>query len=142
MFFCAECHGNEKSTIPARVLHNWDFSPRKVCKAAHEFLTAMAPQPVLCPSAVNPGLFATNKQLRHVRLLRLQLCRIRDFVETCRNRGRLLQLLAPRLYLIQNTELFSLTDLAEINSGELPKYLVAKIDHVSCLIYLPVYIYR
>ena len=91
----------------------------------------MAPQPVLCPSAVNPGLFANNKQLRHVRLLRLQLCRIRDFVETCRNRGRLMQLLAPRLYLIQNTELFSLTDLAQINSGELPKYLVSKIDQLA-----------
>ena len=113
------------------MLHAWDFTPRKVCKAAHQFLSAMAPQPVLCPSAVNPGLFANNKQLRHVRLLRLQLCRIRDFVETCRNRGRLMQLLAPRLYLIQNTELFSLTDLAQINSGELPKYLVSKIDQLA-----------
>ena len=31
LYYCSECHQNGLSIIPARVLHNWDFTPRKVC---------------------------------------------------------------------------------------------------------------
>ena len=35
-------------------------------------------------SALNPQLFDWISELRHVRLLRLQLMRMKDFVDTCR----------------------------------------------------------
>ena len=29
-YYCPACHHNDLAVIPARVVHNWDFSPRKV----------------------------------------------------------------------------------------------------------------
>ena len=29
-YFCEECHWNDSVVIPARVVHNWDFSLYKV----------------------------------------------------------------------------------------------------------------
>lgn len=29
-YYCPSCHHNALAVIPARVLHNWDFTPRKV----------------------------------------------------------------------------------------------------------------
>ncbi len=29
-YFCPSCHHHEEAVIPARVIHNWDFNPRKV----------------------------------------------------------------------------------------------------------------
>lgn len=30
LFFCTKCHWNETMIIPGRIIHNWDFEPRKV----------------------------------------------------------------------------------------------------------------
>ena len=30
MYYCPTCHHNDQVVIPARVIHNWDFTPRKV----------------------------------------------------------------------------------------------------------------
>ena len=30
LYYCSDCHHNEATIIPARVMHNWDFRPRKV----------------------------------------------------------------------------------------------------------------
>ena len=29
-YYCEECHWNDVVVIPARVVHNWDFSPYRV----------------------------------------------------------------------------------------------------------------
>lgn len=29
-YYCSHCHWNDLAVIPARVVHNWDFEPRKV----------------------------------------------------------------------------------------------------------------
>lgn len=29
-YYCSHCHWNDLAIIPARVVHNWDFEPRKV----------------------------------------------------------------------------------------------------------------
>lgn len=29
-YYCSLCHWNDLAVIPARVVHNWDFEPRKV----------------------------------------------------------------------------------------------------------------
>lgn len=30
LYHCKQCHYNNETIIPARVVHNWDFKPRKV----------------------------------------------------------------------------------------------------------------
>ena len=29
-YYCDLCHWNDQVSIPARIVHNWDFEPRKV----------------------------------------------------------------------------------------------------------------
>ena len=57
-------------------------------------------------------------QMRHVRLLRLQLIRMKDFVDTCRQGVELRRGLDSRGlgYLMDNTEMYSLRDLFEVGS--------------------------
>lgn len=31
-YYCSTCHWNDTAIIPARVIHNWEFEPRKVFK--------------------------------------------------------------------------------------------------------------
>lgn len=32
LYYCPTCHWNDSAPIPARILHNWDFTPSKVCR--------------------------------------------------------------------------------------------------------------
>uniref|UniRef100_A0A672NVT1 Phorbol-ester/DAG-type domain-containing protein n=1 Tax=Sinocyclocheilus grahami TaxID=75366 RepID=A0A672NVT1_SINGR len=32
-YYCSSCHWNDTAIIPARVIHNWAFEPRKKCQA-------------------------------------------------------------------------------------------------------------
>ena len=67
-------------------------------------------------SALNPQLFDWVSELRHIRLLRLQLIRMKDFVDTCRQGVVLRSRLDERNlgYLMDNTEMYSLRDLFEV----------------------------
>lgn len=72
--YCHECHTGEQATLPAAVLHHWDFSPRPVCTMAASFLEATANQPLLCVGAINPGLYASTPALGQAHELRQQAC--------------------------------------------------------------------
>lgn len=39
--FCSSCHTNETAVLPARVLHNWDFTPYPVSQMAKSFLDSI-----------------------------------------------------------------------------------------------------
>lgn len=32
-YYCSTCHWNDTAIVPARVIHNWEFEPRKVTSA-------------------------------------------------------------------------------------------------------------
>ena len=102
--------------LPTRVINHWDFLKYRVCDEAAAFLDQIYDQPLLCVSALNPQLYDMVSQLRHVRLLRLQLIRMKDFVETCRQGSELRRGLDDRGlgYLMENTEMYSMRDLFEV----------------------------
>ena len=31
-YYCDNCHWNDTHIVPARIIHNWDFSPQKVSR--------------------------------------------------------------------------------------------------------------
>lgn len=41
LYYCPTCHWNNTAIIPARVIHNWDFVPKKVGRGnrCHYFKT-------------------------------------------------------------------------------------------------------
>ena len=55
--YCSECHRQQTAVLPSRVLRSWDFVPRPVCCVAHDYLVAIRDQPLLCITAINPGLY-------------------------------------------------------------------------------------
>ncbi len=118
LYHCNSCCSRRaKMCLPTRVLHHWDFLKYRVCDEAADFLEQVRKQPVLCVSALNPKLFDWVSELRHTRLLRLQLLRMKDFVDTCRQGLDLRSCLDERDlgYLMDNTEMYSLRDLYEVS---------------------------
>lgn len=59
LYFCEECHKNEKFIIPAFILNHWDFKQHVVSCAAQRYLNTIYKLPLICISAINPGLFDT-----------------------------------------------------------------------------------
>eukprot|EP00048_Salpingoeca_helianthica_P004278 m.75356 g.75356 ORF g.75356 m.75356 type:complete len:635 (-) comp13131_c0_seq1:37-1941(-) len=82
-FFCASCHFLRTAVIPARVLRDWDFTPRPVCNFSLELLQSMYAQPLYSISSVNPGLYVANKELAKARESRLHLLRMRSYIASC-----------------------------------------------------------
>jgi len=117
LYHCSQCCGmRARMVIPTRVLHHWDFLKYRVCDEVASFLEDIYTRPVLCVSALNPQLFDWVSELRHIRLLRLQLIRMKDFVDTCRQGVVLRSRLDERNlgYLMDDTEMYSLRDLFEV----------------------------
>ena len=46
-YYCRNCHNNDLAIIPARVIHNWDFTPRPVSKSSNYTLNYVKNKPVL-----------------------------------------------------------------------------------------------
>lgn len=40
-YYCSTCHWNDTAVIPARVIHNWEFEPRKVPSASTDALVLL-----------------------------------------------------------------------------------------------------
>lgn len=37
-YYCPTCHWNDTVPIPARILHNWDFTSYRVCRGKLSYL--------------------------------------------------------------------------------------------------------
>uniref|UniRef100_A0A8C7HCN4 Differentially expressed in FDCP 8 homolog n=1 Tax=Oncorhynchus kisutch TaxID=8019 RepID=A0A8C7HCN4_ONCKI len=101
-YYCSTCHWNDTAVIPARVIHNWEFEPRKVCRSSMRYLALMIPRPVLKLREVNPLLFNFVEELVEIRVV-----------------GELAQLLHDRQHFVENNDMYSLQDLIDISSGRL-----------------------
>ncbi|XP_004365941.1 hypothetical protein CAOG_01070 [Capsaspora owczarzaki ATCC 30864] len=113
-FFCASCHSNSVEIIPALVLHKWDFKPRKVSNFAKELLHRIFSEPVYNIGAINANLYSKVKALAALRTTRTQLTLMKDYLRTCRTGAKLLESIADREYLVNESELYSMRDLLEI----------------------------
>lgn len=68
LYYCPNCHWNDEMIIPARVVHNWDFTPQRVCRATKQFLKIMFRKPVLKLESMNPALFNLSEEMRLIRV--------------------------------------------------------------------------
>jgi hypothetical protein len=110
------------SVIPRRVLHHWDFVPHRVCRSAAAFLDDISRLPLLDVSMLSPALFNSQPSLRNVRSLRHQLSYLRDLVYKAKfEKGiKLIKSdLGGRIHLVLDTEIFSMKDLEQVNTGQM-----------------------
>jgi len=119
-FHCRTCHTNQASTIPARVLFNWDFRLYRVSDRAKEFIDMMWKEPVFDVSVINVALFDKVRSMLEMRLLRTQLSYVRDFLYTCRLSGSLVQQTFDKnSHIVNFVDMYSLEDFVEIQNGSL-----------------------
>ncbi|KAM1786212.1 hypothetical protein FF1_038916 [Malus domestica] len=114
--FCSSCHTNEIAIIPARVLHNWDFTKYPVSQYAKSYLDSIHDQPMLCVSAVNPFLFSKVPALLHVMGVRKKIGNILPYVR-CPFRRSINKGLGSRRYLLEGNDFFALRDLIDLSKG-------------------------
>jgi len=83
--FCQCCFVGEKSKIPARILHQWNFKEYPVSDLAFRFLSEHEDHPVYNVNAVNPDLFKKVKNLKRVRMLRVKASHMWQYIRLCRD---------------------------------------------------------
>ncbi|KJH49156.1 phorbol esters/diacylglycerol binding domain protein [Dictyocaulus viviparus] len=121
LLFCSKCHWGDLWSIPARIFHNMDATPRPVCRAAKQLLAIVDIRPLINMSLANPSLFKYHKELRRVQLLRRNFLFMKCYFICCRNAAklRILQYLNRHQYFVDGADMYSLADLRELCMGDL-----------------------
>uniref|UniRef100_A0A7N0T5S7 PX domain-containing protein n=1 Tax=Kalanchoe fedtschenkoi TaxID=63787 RepID=A0A7N0T5S7_KALFE len=114
--FCHSCHTNETSVLPARVLHQWDFTPYPVSQMAKSYLESIHDKPMLCVSAVNPLLLSKVPALLQVMNIRKKIGAMLPYLR-CPFRRTINKGLGSRRYLLESNDFFSLRDLIDLSRG-------------------------
>jgi run domain Beclin-1 interacting cysteine-rich containing protein len=117
--------------VPARVLHKCDIERYPVCRRAREYLEERFAVPNLAVSVINPRLYTQSRELRQCKQLRQQLRHLRAFIETCRQRARLLEVLGDLDYMLEFDDLFSLRDLVRCLEAKLAPKLVKIVETLA-----------
>ncbi|XP_066151320.1 differentially expressed in FDCP 8 homolog isoform X1 [Euwallacea fornicatus] len=137
LYYCSVCHWNSSAIIPARVIHNWDFKAHPVCQASLQLLKVTVEKPIINLEKLNPKLFSRVQELSLVKRLRRELQGIRRYLLVCRNSiDKHLLWKCDRPHLIESVDLYSLQDLMDTYSGDLPSKLHNLVDlymkHIKC----------
>ncbi|XP_042383763.1 uncharacterized protein LOC121975901 [Zingiber officinale] len=114
--FCASCHANDTSVLPAKVLHRWDFSLYPVSQLAKAYLESIYDKPMLCVSAMNPFLFSKVPALLHVMGIRKKIAAMFPYIR-CPFRISIHRGLGSRRHLLESNDFFALRDLVDLSKG-------------------------
>ena len=75
LYFCENCHHGDTAIIPARVIHNWDFRPQPVSRAALQIISYLKntafhfDRPVLFNLVeINPMLYGLVDELIQIKV--------------------------------------------------------------------------
>ncbi|XP_031555951.1 differentially expressed in FDCP 8-like, partial [Actinia tenebrosa] len=120
-FFCEDCHWNDQVIIPARVIHNWDFSLYKVSRQTKQFLDLMIKKPLLDLEQLNPALFKFVGELREIKRLREEILIMKKYFMSCRMalESKLLLHLQDHQHFVDNSNVYSLQDILEVENGSM-----------------------
>lgn len=128
LYYCASCHWNNSAVVPARIVHNWDFEQYYVSRASYQLLRITKSRPLI---KLDPRLYAFVEELGQVKKLRQDILLMKTYLVTCRE-AREQKLVwhqfSDRTHFLQDSEMFSLRDLVEINAGTLVPQLESAIN--------------
>ena len=116
--YCPRCQpGDAVSVLPYSVVHDWDFTPRRVSAAAKAYLDAIHHQPMLCLGAVNPGLYARVPLLAELRARRYRLAKLVGVLAGSEPGTALVRSTGRRAYLLEAGEYYAMADLVDVSKG-------------------------
>jgi hypothetical protein len=133
--FCKRwCHADDHRVIPHRILLYWDKTPHRVCRQAAIFLDYIWSKPPLKLKNINPLLYEGVPILRLTRSLRSRISILLDSmidIDAEQVRDCLLAIIGPnRMHMCVSEELYSMTDIVNIQSGYLIKDLQDLIENL------------
>jgi len=119
--YCIDCHKNDESVIPARVMLNWDFKKYPVSKKNKKLLDATESDPLLDVKVSSPLLYSVVAELALCLDLRTQLFFLHAYIFTCQESIalELRKMVWPREHLFEHVHLYSINDMSQVMSGSL-----------------------
>ncbi|XP_055528796.1 differentially expressed in FDCP 8 homolog [Wyeomyia smithii] len=126
LYYCTVCHWNDTAVIPARIMNNWDFKPRKVSRASLQQIRLMYHRPVINLEQKNPRLFALVPKLGATKRFRQKLQHMRRYLTVCRIAEELRLVrdtIGNSRHLMQSDDMYSVADLVRIENGTLLIFL-------------------
>ena len=124
-YYCDECHLDDTSVIPARVVYNWDFNQYKVCRKVKTFMKSMAYEPIIEATSLSNDTIEFSSELKECLKLRKELMFMNAYLTTCLSRKKpnakkqFNKLLHPRTYLVEEDAKFAISDFEDMHSGKL-----------------------
>lgn len=117
-YYCYSCHtGSELSPIPARVLRNWDFTPKPVSRSSMQKICFLRTKPVLFNLfQINPMLYGFIDRLVEIKQIRERIQSMLKYVEICNQPNRPYLIPVPKHFLSKDLlNFYTLNDLYDIN---------------------------
>ena len=128
------CHRNDLEISPGRVVKNWDFSKRAMCRASKQTLRLLSTAPILDISELNKDLLALVEELSCIQELRNKLSIMERILLDCEQGPQiaLLHQIPPhRKHFLSKSALYSLADLEDVDRGVLLKDLTSFADELE-----------
>lgn len=128
--FCVKCHVNETALIPARILHEWSFVPRKVAHKCKEFVDYIYNEPLIGLDAFSPQLYSLVEELKDIAQLRARTILAFEYFRTCRlaDMAAFRKPLGNFQFLLDASRKFSLDAIVHLQSGALQAALWPALD--------------
>ncbi|XP_071401843.1 pleckstrin homology domain-containing family M member 1 [Centroberyx affinis] len=132
-YYCDSCHHGDTSIIPARMVHNWDLTPREVSRKALKLLAQIEQEPLLNLEQLNPELVEHAELMAQAHSLRQRLRLLGDYLLTCRSGAckKVQARMKQRTYLLESSHLYSVLDLRQIAEGEYEAFLNTLVQFAS-----------
>lgn len=132
-YLCSGCHRNQISSIPSRILHNWDFSTRPVCVFSYRLLNQIWSYPLFRVCDLNPVLYRKIRAFRIAYDKRLKLKQVKTFISLCRFANDICSSIFDQFsnHLVEDIEIWSMADFIDIRRGHFVKnvnYAITKCD--------------
>ncbi|XP_063076803.1 pleckstrin homology domain-containing family M member 1 [Engraulis encrasicolus] len=129
-YYCDSCHRGDAIVIPSRMVHNWDLTPREVCRQVLKLLGQIESEPLVNLDLLNPDLYGHTETMGTMRLLRQKLRLLGDYVLLCRSgiKAKLQSKLHQRGYLLESDQLYSVLDLRQIAEGQYYFFLLSLVQ--------------
>jgi len=114
--YCLDCHSNDESIIPARVIHNWNFRKYPVAKRNKHLLVSTETEPLFDIKVLSPLLYTIIPEMKQTLDLRTQLFYLHAYLFTCQESIaiEMRKTVWPREHLFQHIHLYSVTDLFQV----------------------------
>lgn len=128
--YCIDCHSNEESIIPSKVINNWDFNRYPVSKRNKQLLESTESDALLDLKITSAILYQVTQEMKIVLDLRTQLFFLHAYLFTCTEPValQLRKMVWPREHLFEHIHLYSLVDLIEVSKGSLVATLKKAIN--------------